>query len=137
MRRRRAPVDFRLDIAPVNLIDLLLVLLIFFVTTTSFLQLQVIDLTLPKTDEASKMDSNDDVHVVNIDLTCNIFLDKKAVPLEALATTLETMKTEHPKHIFRVGADAKTAHECFVNVLEAFQKAQITNIAILTKPSKE
>ena len=137
MRRRRAPVDFRLDIAPVNLIDLLLVLLIFFVTTTSFLQLQVIDLTLPKTHEASKMDPNDDVHVVNIDLTCKIFLDRKELAPEALSKALRQLKTDDPKYIFRVGADAKTPHECFVNVLESFQSAEITNIAILTKPSKE
>ncbi len=136
MRRRRPPIDFRLDIAPVNLIDLLLVLLIFFVTTTSFLQLQVIDLTLPKTRDAQNIAPQKDTHSVNVDAACRVYLDKKAVEVSQLSTLLSQLKAQNAKNVFRIGADAASPHECFVKVLEQFQKAEIENIAILTKMAK-
>ncbi len=133
MRRKRRAIDFHLDIAPVNLIDLLLVLLIFFVTTTSFLQLQVIDLTLPKTDASKKIQPKADKHSINIDLTCNTYLDKKMLSLDELKTELISIKKMGKKSYFRVGADASSPHECFVKVLNVLQKADITDIQILTK----
>ncbi len=136
MRRKRKALDFHLDIAPVNLIDLLLVLLIFFVTTTSFLQMQVIDLTLPSADASQKIDPKRDSHVINIDLTCKLFLDRQAIEEEALLQQLEALKEASPSVRFRVGADAASPHECFVRVLDLLQKARIDAISILTKPER-
>ncbi len=133
MRRKRKAIDFHLDIAPVNLIDLLLVLLIFFVTTTSFLQLQVIELTLPKADASKNIQPKQKNHVINIDTACKIFLDKKTIDLKELQTKLVALKIADKKAFFRIGADAASPHECFVKVLNVLQKADITNIEILTK----
>ena len=133
MRRKRKAIDFHLDIAPVNLIDLLLVLLIFFVTTTSFLQLQVIELTLPKADTAKNIQPKKDNHVINIDLTCKIYLDKKMLNAQELESELIELKKASKKAYFRIGADATSPHECFVKVLNILQKANISNIEILTK----
>jgi biopolymer transport protein ExbD len=133
MRRKRKIIDFRLDIAPVNLIDLLLVLLIFFVTTTSFLQLQVIDLSLPEADSTQKLVQKRDKHTINIDLTCKVFLNAKELSLSQLQRELTALKTADPKAIFVLGADAASPHECFINVLDVLQKAKISNISILTK----
>ncbi len=136
MRRKRKAIDFHLDIAPVNLIDLLLVLLIFFVTTTSFLQLQVIELTLPKADAAKRIQPKSENYIINIDLTCKTYLNKKEMSLDQLQKELISLKEADKKAHFRVGADAASAHECFVNVLNVLQKADITNIEILTKMIK-
>jgi biopolymer transport protein ExbD len=133
MRRKRKAIDFHLDIAPVNLIDLLLVLLIFFVTTTSFLQLQVIELTLPKADASKQIQPKKENHVINIDLTCKVFLDKKEMSLNQLQRALIELKESNVKSHFRVGADAASPHECFINVLNVLQKVDISNIEILTK----
>jgi biopolymer transport protein ExbD len=133
MRRKRKAIDFHLDIAPVNLIDLLLVLLIFFVTTTSFLQLQVIELTLPKADAAKNIQPKHNNHNINIDLTCKTFLDKKELTLQELEDKLISLKDKTKEAYFRIGADAASPHECFVKVLNVLQKAGISNIEILTK----
>ncbi|MEA1919588.1 MAG: biopolymer transporter ExbD [Campylobacterota bacterium] len=133
MRRKRKAIDFRLDIAPVNLIDLLLVLLIFFVTTTSFLKLQVIELTLPNADASQQIKSKSEDYSISIDLTCKTYLNAKAVTLEVLQEELMSLKATSPKALFRVGADAASPHECFVKVLDVLQKAKIDNITILTK----
>ena len=133
MRRHKKRVDLHLDIAPINLIDLLLVLLIFFVTTTSFLQLKTIELNLPKSESTKSSYKKNQTVVINIDTKCQIFVDKKMVDEKVLKQKLQSLKEANPQRIFQVGADAKSEHKCFVKVLDALMQAEITNISILTK----
>ncbi len=133
-RRKRSAIDFRLEIAPVNLIDLLLVMLIFFVTTTTFLQLRIIELGLPKSDAAALKKSDKSMHVISIDAACKLYLDTKPVEISQLGVQLNTIKTEEKKARFQVAAEAESPHRCFVDALAVIQKAGITDIGILTEP---
>lgn len=133
-RRRRKEVDFRLEIAPVNLIDLLLVILIFFITTTTFLQLRIIELGLPKSgaDALQKVDKK--THVVNIDRNCTLFLDAQSVESEALQTRIAAIKASEKGALFHIGADAESPHRCFVEVIDRLKAAGVEDIGILTSP---
>jgi len=136
MRRHKKRVNLHLDIAPINLIDLLLVLLIFFVTTTSFLQLKVIELHLPSSTSSKSSYKKNLTVAINIDSECHFFIDKNATKKELLAQRLKSLKEDNPQRIFQVGADAKSEHSCFVEVLDALMQANITNISILTQEEK-
>ena len=133
MRRNRRRVDVHLDIAPINLIDLLLVLLIFFVTTTSFLQLKVIELVLPEASSTTQNYEKRHTYVVNIDRECSVFLDAKPVALEKLGVRLAELKEGDEKAIFQLGADENSAHRCFIEVLDIMKSSGIENIAVQTK----
>lgn len=135
-RRKRSAIDFRLEIAPVNLIDLLLVMLIFFVTTTTFLQLRMIELGLPESDAPSLQKSNATHHVVNIDEACMLFLDAVSVETSQLGTKLSQLKVREKTARFEIAADAESPHRCFVDTLSIIQKAGITDIGILTEPKE-
>lgn len=133
-RRRRKEVDFRLEIAPVNLIDLLLVILIFFITTTTFLQLRLIELGLPESGADALQKSDKKTHVVNIERNCTLFLDAKAVDPAALKMQVGTIRDAEKDALFHIGADAESPHRCFVDVLDTLNAAGIENIGILTAP---
>lgn len=135
-RRRRSAVDFRLEIAPVNLIDLLLVMLIFFVTTTTFLQLRIIELGLPESDADALQKADKSMHIINIDQDCAYFLDTEKVQITALQARLSEIKKADKKARFQIGADEESPHRCFVEAIETMQKAGIEDIGILTKPAK-
>ncbi len=132
-RRRRKAIDFRLEIAPVNLIDLLLVMLIFFVTTTTFLQLRMIELRLPKSSSQLLQSSDERLHVINIDEQCRLSLDAIPVETSLLQESLRKLKQQDQKARFHLGADEASPHRCFVQVLEIMQKEDIVDISILTK----
>lgn len=135
-RRKRSAIDFRLEIAPVNLIDLLLVMLIFFVTTTTFLQLRIIELGLPKSDAAALQKADKSMHIINIDRDCIFYLDTKAVEKTQLSSALKAIGDADKDARFQVGADEESPHRCFVNAIEIMQKAGIADIGILTKPGQ-
>lgn len=136
MRRGKRKAVFHLDIAPVNLIDLLLVLLIFFVTTTTFLQLKVIELNVPKAKSAQVQYTKDLTHVINVKQNCDIFFDSKAMNSKQLSLAIKQKFEKNKKSIFQIGADENSPHKCFVEVLDILRQEGIENIAILTKEKK-
>lgn len=137
MRRNRRRVDVHLDIAPVNLIDLLLVLLIFFVTTTSFLQLKVIELVLPAASSTTQSYEKAHTYVVNIDRDCRVFVDAKPVSLAVLGEQLNALKAGDEKALFQLGADEASPHRCFIDVLDTMKENGIENIAVQTRMREE
>jgi len=136
MRRHKKRINLHLDIAPINLIDLLLVLLIFFVTTTSFLQLKVIELQLPSSTATKSNYKKNLTVIININKECQFYIDKNLIKEKNLTKKLTELKKENPQRIFQVGADAKSQHSCFVKVLDALMQVNIKNISILTKEKK-
>lgn len=132
MRRRRKKHSLHLDIAPINLIDLLLVLLIFFVTTTSFLQLKVMDISLPKASNQKIAYKKDHTYIVNIDKECKVFFNKDEIDLKELKTRFEDV-LEDKKYLVQIGADQDSKHSCFIDVLDVAKAVGVENIGILTK----
>ncbi len=132
MRRRRKKHSLHLDIAPINLIDLLLVLLIFFITTTSFLQLKVIDISLPTASNTNVVYEKNHTYIVNIDKECKIYFDKELVSIDELGKRFETVLKDK-KYLVQIGADKDSKHSCFVDVLDSAKAVGIVNVGIVTK----
>ena len=121
-----------MDIAPVNLIDLVLILLIFFITTTTFLNLKLIELTLP-TASAGDAQKESPSLVISIDRDGALFVDREALEYEALAATIRERIAATPGLRVLVAADAMSRHERFVSVLATLKSEKIANIGIVTE----
>ena len=135
MRRRRKKYSLHLDIAPINLIDLLLVLLIFFVTTTSFLQLKVMNISLPTASNQKTVYKKDHTYVVNIDKKCKVFFNKDLVTLEELKGRFEEL-LKKKEYLVQIGADKDSKHSCFIDVLDVAKTVGVENIGVLTELKK-
>jgi biopolymer transport protein ExbD len=131
MRRRRRRVEFAMDITPVNLIDLVLILLIFFITTTTFLNLKLIDLVLPEADGAA-VQSEQKPLVLSIDSGGALFADKKPLLFEQLPRLLKSRHAADPKLEVLIAADAGSRHEAFVRAVAAVKNEKIGQIGIVT-----
>ncbi len=135
MRRKRRKHSLHLDIAPINLIDLLLVLLVFFVTTTSFLQLKVMDISLPKASSQKTAYKKSHTYVVNIDKEGKIFFNKDLVNQKELKMRFIEL-LEDKKYLLQIGADKDSKHSSFIDVLDVAKDVGVENIGILTKLKK-
>ena len=122
-----------MDIAPVNLIDLVLILLIFFITTTTFLNIKLIELALPSA-EGSTMESDRKPLVISIDQEGTLFVDKAELCFDALPELLKRQHRENPKLEVVIAADAQSRHESFVKAVSAVKNEDIGRIGIITDP---
>jgi len=135
MRRCRKKHSLHLDIAPINLIDLLLVLLVFFVTTTSFLQLKVIDISLPKADNTKTAYKKNHTYVVSVDVEGKIYFNKELVNLQELKIKFKELLKDK-RYLVQIGADKDSKHSSFIDVLDVAKAVGVENIGILTKTKR-
>lgn len=122
-----------MDIAPVNLIDLVLILLIFFITTTTFLNIKLIELALPSA-EGSTMESDRKPLVISIDRKGVLFVDKEELCFDALPELLKRRHQHNPELEVVIAADAQSRHESFVKAVSAVKNEEIGRIGIITDP---
>lgn len=130
MRRRRRP-EFHIEIAPVNLIDLVLILLIFFITTTTFLNLKLIEMTFPEASSAAAPDQAKPKTVINIDGAGLMYVDQRKVSREELENAVQSLP---PEAEVLLGADENCRHGDFMGVIDALKGRGIHNIDIITRP---
>lgn len=133
-RRSAAGMD-EPEISFVPLIDVLLVVLIFFMATTTFTRFADLQINLPSA-EANKPESKpQEVHIAvtsdgryAIDNTQQPFTD-----VNAFANTLKSATGGRSDALLIIHADATSTHQAVVNVMEAARLAKLQRIAFATQ----
>lgn len=130
--RARQPDDVP-EINLIPLIDVLLVILIFLAATTSFTRFSQIKLNLPQAQAELT-----DVNAINIAISQEgiYALDTNllnATTAQELAEALQHAAAAHPDASLIINADARTAHESVVRVMEAARLAGITRVSFATQ----
>ncbi|MDB6117062.1 MAG: Biopolymer transport protein ExbD/TolR [Verrucomicrobiaceae bacterium] len=124
LRPRRRPVP---TIPIVSLIDIMVVLLIFVVATTTFKKNQTrMEIALPSSKSLGATTSAPDVRVtLGITKTNEIFIDATPVKIENLAQALKDLRTNQPNSKLELEADTATALGTLVQVWDALKEAGI------------
>ncbi len=134
IRDRRAEDNPEINLVP--LIDVILVLIIFFVVTTTFDARSVLKLELPRADgQPNEAQSRALSLLVNAD--GRYFVDDR----EALRTDLDSLKrtiaevagSDRERPVL-LRADARTPHQAVVTALEALGQLGFRQISIVTAP---
>ncbi len=124
LRPRRRPVP---TIPIVSLIDIMVVLLIFMVATTTFNKKQTrMEIALPSSKGLGATTSAPDVRVtLGITKTNEIFIDATPVKIENLAQALKDLRIAQPASKLELEADTATALGTLVQVWDALKEAGI------------
>ena len=132
--------DFRADDTPeislIPLIDVVLVLIIFFVITTTFESRSVLKLQLPRAEgEPSAADSKALDLLVNADGRYFVG-DREALrtDVESLKRTINEVAGTDRKRGVMLRADARTPHQAVVTALDALGQLGFRDISIGTAP---
>ena len=133
-RKHRAP-----SIIIVSLIDILAILLIFFIVTTTFRKNQPqLQINLPESKTAEQAPSaQTDPAVLRVKSANQITLDEKPVTLEALAQTLKALRDQAPSRPIAMQADREAPFGVVVKVLDALRDAGIKNVPAFTQPEEQ
>lgn len=133
-RRHRQPPS----IIIVSMIDILVVLLIFMIASTTFKQQPAIKLVLP---ESRQPREGGDEGKVIIDIAKSapyFYLDRRPVTLDQLQSELTARAAKNADAVVGVRADADAALAKFVNVMDIVKAAGFKKpISIFTKPAEK
>ena len=135
--------DFRSDDEPeinlVPLIDVILVLIIFFVVTTTFDARSVLKLQLPKA-EGTPTETTSKALSVLVNADGRYFVqDREALrtDLESLKRTIVEVAGDDRKRPVLLRADARTPHQSVVTALDALGQLGFRQISIATAPEQK
>lgn len=128
------------EINLIPMIDILLVILIFLMVTTTYANFSGLQINLP---QAGGKDSADKVNRqinVSVDATENYAInDKPALfsGVEGLASELSRAAGDEKNPVIIINADAKASHQSVVNIMEAARLAGYTSITFKTEQRRK
>jgi len=130
---KREEISLGVSIAP--LIDIVFLLLIFFMLTSHFDIISGIDIKLPDISERGS-DQSVDTMTVSLDKTGNCYLQKKKVTLKDLYLRLKELTKEKKINLI-LNADRDVTHGHVVRIMDLAKKAGINSIVIAAQWREE
>lgn len=124
-RRRDEP-----EINLIPFIDILLVILIFLMLTTTYSRFTELQLTLPTAD-AERLQERPGEIVVTVGADGRYLVDRQPVAgaaVEALTAALAAAAQSRRDPVVIVSADATAAHQSVINVLDAARRAGLARL---------
>jgi biopolymer transport protein ExbD len=124
-RRNNVPVR-ELNIAP--LIDMVFILLIFFLVTTSFVKETGIEVNRPTA--ASAVSPNKATILIAVDADDRIFMDQREIDLRAVRANVERALAENPEGVVVVVADRASSTGTAIEVMDGCRLAGAQNVSL-------
>jgi biopolymer transport protein ExbD len=133
--RRRRPEEPEINLIP--FIDVLLVILIFLMLSTTYSKFTELQVTLPVAD-AEKLRDHPREIVVAVAADGRYAIDRKAIDgrsVELLTAELVAAAEGSKDTMVIISADANTAHQSVVNVMDAARRAGLPRLTFATQAS--
>ena len=110
------------------MLDVVFIMLIFFIVTASFIKEAGIDVNRP---DAPTAESQEDAAIlIAISANDEIWIDRKEMDPRAVRGAIERLHAENPKGSIVIQADENSTNEMLVVVMEAAKQAGVANVAI-------
>ena len=119
-----------------SFIDVLFILIIFFVLTMSE-GMQALNVELPTVDSKASASLSKDYILLEIKKSSYLLNKKEISSLDELKTATLTLLKKNPKYQFIIAVDKESTAQNFVELLAYFKQEKIKMAKILTKKKEE
>ena len=118
-----------IDLTP--MLDVVFIMLIFFIVTASFIKEAGVEVNRP---EASTSNPKENVNIL-IAVTANdeIWMDGRRIDVRAVRANVERLHAENPKGAVVIQADNLSTTETVVKVLDASREAGVMDVSLATE----
>jgi biopolymer transport protein ExbD len=122
--------DNEINLTP--MLDVVFIMLIFFIVTASFIKESGIDVNRP---DAPTSERVEDANIlIAISSNDEIWIDRRLVDPRAVRANIERLHAENPKGSVVIQADRKSTNEMLVIVMDASRAAGVYNVSIAANP---
>ncbi|MEE4211921.1 MAG: biopolymer transporter ExbD [Parvularcula sp.] len=123
------PADEEEDVNVTPLLDIVFIMLIFFIVTSTFIKEPGVDVVRPV---ALTQEEQNPAVLIAITANDEIYINKEKVELSEVRYQVEELRRETPKGNAVVQADAGARSEMTLDVLEQVKEAGIQDVALST-----
>ena len=120
--------EAQIDLTP--MLDVVFIMLIFFIVTASFIKESGIEVSRP---EASTSQPKENVNIlVAISATNEIWMDQRRIDVRSVRANIERLHAENPKGAVVIQADNQSNTETVAAVLDAAREAGVFDVSLAT-----
>ncbi|RLA56315.1 MAG: biopolymer transporter ExbD [Gammaproteobacteria bacterium] len=128
-RAAAAQDEAQIDLTP--MLDVVFIMLIFFIVTASFIKEAGIEVNRP---EASTSQPKKNVNIlIAISATNEIWMDQRRIDVRAVRANIERLHAENPKGAVVIQADNESNTETVAAVLDASREAGVYDVSLATE----
>lgn len=127
-RSRNSALDEEADINMTPMLDVVFIMLIFFIVTASFVKETGIDVNRPNAATAEVKERGN--ILVAITDTGDVWIDRRRVDPRALRANIERLHAENPQGAVVIQADRESRNAMLVEVMDAARLAGVSNVSI-------
>ncbi|MGX9459726.1 ExbD/TolR family protein [Shewanella sp. A14] len=128
-QRKRNQEEAQIDMT--SMLDIVFIMLIFFIVTSSFVRESGVEVNRPTASNAtSQKDAGIFIAITNNN---EVYIDKRLVDVERVQATLEHLMIEQPDATLVIQADKFAYNGTVVGVMDGAKGAGINNIALATE----
>ncbi len=128
MRRRRARAEDESEVNLTPMLDVVFIMLIFFIVTASFVKEAGIDISRPPAATAERKERGN--ILVAITENDQIWIDRRQVDPRALRANIERLHAENPQGSVVILADKQSKNGLLVQVMDAARLAGVNNVSL-------
>ena len=125
-RIHRNPEDSDIDLTP--MLDVVFILLIFFIVTTSFVRETGIDINRPSAATAEKKSKGN--ILIAIKPNGDIWIDNRHIDIRAVRANIQLLKARFPQSSVIIQSDQEARTGALVKVMDQVRLAGVQNISI-------
>jgi biopolymer transport protein ExbD len=136
MRRRRHSEEMstEADINITPLLDIVFIMLIFFVVTTSFVREAGIEVNRPTAQTAERKEHTSILIAITPD--GQIWIDRRAVDIRSVRAAIERLQAQNPEGAVVIQGDREAQIGLLVEVMDQVRKAGVSNVSIAATPGE-
>lgn len=139
MRRRKGrggeEDNSEIDLTP--MLDVVFIMLIFFIVTASFVKESTIDVNIPESQENPPPPDEDNAAIlVTVNANNEIWMEDRRIDVRAVRANIERIHAEKPKAPVVVKADANASAKMFVAIADAAREANVYNVSLVPPEEK-
>ncbi len=124
--------DSEINLTP--MLDIVFIMLIFFVVTTSFVKESGIEVNRPAAQTAERRDQGN--ILIAITPGGEIWIDKRPVDIRAIRAVVERLVAENPEGGVIIQGDREAEIGLLVKVMDQVRKAGVVNVSIAASSNK-
>lgn len=125
-RRTREPEESEIDITP--MLDVVFIMLIFFIVTASFVKESGIDVNRPDASTAEVKERGN--ILIAITDSNQVWIDRRQVDVRSVRANIERLRAENPEGAVVIQADKDSKNGLLVKVMDAARQAGVENVSL-------
>lgn len=136
MRKRQdyIPLEEENEINMTPMLDVVFIMLIFFIVTTSFVKESGVSVNRPTAQSAKVVQKGNIIVAIKSD--GEIWIDKRAIDLRAVKANIQRLHSQNPQSAVVIVSDREAKTGILVKVMDQIRQAGVQNVSIAAEVNR-